>query len=66
MRICPVCLNQHCEPGAARCPDCDLAHAYARGGPRPTPRPAVSDPEIAAGLALLRAHDARMAAIDDA
>ncbi|MGO9352174.1 MAG: hypothetical protein ACLP3C_15620 [Mycobacterium sp.] len=63
MRICPVCINAHCEPGVATCPDCAVAHTYARGGPIPPPRSAVAAPD-AAMLAMLRAHDAALDAED--
>jgi hypothetical protein len=63
---CPVCLNAHCEPGAATCPDCGIAHIAARGGPVPPPRPAVDDAQITRALQLLQAHDRALYAADAA
>jgi len=47
------------------CSDCGVAHDFARGAPAPPRKPLVSDAELAAGLDLLRRHDAAMLAADD-
>jgi hypothetical protein len=65
MRICEICFDRPvAERGARRCSDCDCQPAHARGNPQPLP--SAADAELAAGLALLQAHDRAMLAQDDA